>query len=95
MAAKAIKHNTTPKNFFIIFCRKSLHLNRTFYFSTPFLDRHKHTHIMSFISAREHGSKPGSAGVLSSTQANVDRKERMRQLALETIDLNKVSDICP
>src|SRR5690242_2057566 len=34
-------------------------------------------------------SKPGSGGVMSATNANVDRRERLRQLALETIDLAK------
>ena len=35
------------------------------------------------------GSKPGSGGVQSSEQAAVDRRERLRKLALESIDLNK------
>eukprot|EP01104_Vermistella_antarctica_P004444 TRINITY_DN14899_c0_g1_i1.p1 TRINITY_DN14899_c0_g1~~TRINITY_DN14899_c0_g1_i1.p1 ORF type:complete len:226 (+),score=49.35 TRINITY_DN14899_c0_g1_i1:40-717(+) len=35
------------------------------------------------------GSKPGSAGVASATQENVNRRERLRQLALETHDLDK------
>eukprot|EP00953_Heterococcus_sp_UTEX-ZZ885_P001890 1530-Heterococcus_DN1.PRE.4 len=35
------------------------------------------------------GSKFGGGGVMSETQANVDRRERLRKLALETIDLNK------
>lgn len=35
------------------------------------------------------GSKPGSGGVMSSEQANIDRRERLRKLALETVDLNK------
>jgi len=43
---------------------------------------------MSFLQT-ERGSKPGSAAPASSTQANVDRRERLRQLALETIDLAK------
>eukprot|EP00474_Spongospora_subterranea_P009507 CRZ09965.1 hypothetical protein [Spongospora subterranea] len=34
-------------------------------------------------------SKPGSGGVMSATNANVDRRERLRQLAMETIDLKK------
>lgn len=34
-------------------------------------------------------SKPGSAGVASSDNANIDRRERLRKLALETIDLAK------
>eukprot|EP01123_Difflugia_compressa_P001704 TRINITY_DN1210_c0_g1_i2.p1 TRINITY_DN1210_c0_g1~~TRINITY_DN1210_c0_g1_i2.p1 ORF type:complete len:317 (-),score=96.63 TRINITY_DN1210_c0_g1_i2:23-973(-) len=38
---------------------------------------------------REHGSKPGSGGVASSSITNADRRERLRQLALETIDLAK------
>lgn len=43
---------------------------------------------MSFLDAREHGSKPGS-GFISSGQEYVDRRERLRRLALETIDLDK------
>lgn len=35
------------------------------------------------------GSKPGSGGVQSSTNEYVDRRERLRQLALATIDLAK------
>lgn len=35
------------------------------------------------------GSKFGGGGVQSESQANVDRRERLRKLALETIDLNK------
>jgi len=38
---------------------------------------------------RDFGSKPGGAGVMSNTNANVDRRERLRQLALETMDLSK------
>lgn len=34
-------------------------------------------------------SKPGSAGVASADNANIDRRERLRKLALETIDLAK------
>jgi splicing factor 3A subunit 2 len=34
-------------------------------------------------------SKPGSGGVASSQHAAIDRRERLRQLALETIDLAK------
>jgi len=37
----------------------------------------------------DFGSKPGSAGVASGSQSNVDRRERLRRLALETIDLSK------
>lgn len=35
------------------------------------------------------GGKTGSGGVASWSDANRDRRERLRQLALETIDLNK------
>ena len=35
------------------------------------------------------GGKTGGGGVLSSSQQGIERKERLRQLALETIDLNK------
>ncbi|CAM9247011.1 unnamed protein product [Phaeothamnion confervicola] len=35
------------------------------------------------------GSKFGGGGVMSESQANADRRERLRKLALETIDLNK------
>ncbi|KAI9592535.1 hypothetical protein BDF19DRAFT_451480 [Syncephalis fuscata] len=35
------------------------------------------------------GSKPGSAGVAGGSESNVDRRERLRRLALETIDLAK------
>ncbi|PRP89585.1 hypothetical protein PROFUN_00849 [Planoprotostelium fungivorum] len=34
-------------------------------------------------------SKPGSAGISNSQHDNIDRRERLRQLALETIDLSK------
>lgn len=35
------------------------------------------------------GSKFGGGGVMSETQANADRRERLRKLALETVDLSK------
>ena len=44
---------------------------------------------MSFLDAREHGAKPGSGGVASTQQEGIDRRERLRRLALETIDLSK------
>ena len=44
---------------------------------------------MSFMDAREHGSKVGSAGVASAQNSAIDRRERLRRLALETIDLAK------
>ena len=37
------------------------------------------------------GGKTGSGGVASASESNRDRRERLRQLALETIDLNKVN----
>lgn len=39
---------------------------------------------------REHGSKIGSGGVNSEVASKIDKRERLRQLALETIDLEKV-----
>jgi len=36
------------------------------------------------------GGKTGGGGVASFSESNRDRRERLRQLALETIDLNKV-----
>ena len=36
------------------------------------------------------GAKTGGGGVASFSESNRDRRERLRQLALETIDLNKV-----
>ena len=39
------------------------------------------------------GGKTGSGGVASWSESNRDRRERLRQLALETIDLNKVKII--
>jgi splicing factor 3A subunit 2 len=44
--------------------------------------------ILTLLQNRA-GSKPGSAGVASAEQTNVDRRERLRKLALETIDLAK------
>lgn len=38
---------------------------------------------------REWGSKPGTGGAASSQNEAVDRRERLRRLALETIDLAK------
>jgi len=37
----------------------------------------------------EHGGKAGTSGVASSSSAAVDRRERLRKLALETFDLDK------
>jgi splicing factor 3A subunit 2 len=41
------------------------------------------------LMSKDWGSKPGSAGVMSDAQANIDRRERLRQLAMETVDLAK------
>lgn len=38
---------------------------------------------------RDFGSKPGSGGVASGQQQNIDRRERLRQLALQTLDISK------
>jgi hypothetical protein len=38
---------------------------------------------------REWGSKPGSGGSASAQNEAIDRRERLRRLALETIDLAK------
>ena len=35
------------------------------------------------------GSKTGSGKLSSESQANVERRERLRKLAMETVDLNK------
>ena len=35
------------------------------------------------------GSKKGGGGVASESHANADRRERLRKLALDTIDLSK------
>jgi len=39
------------------------------------------------------GGKTGGGGVASSSESNRDRKERLRKLALETIDLAKVDSV--
>ena len=38
---------------------------------------------------RDFGSKPGSGGAASAQNEAIDRRERLRRLALETIDLAK------
>ncbi len=43
---------------------------------------------MSFGS-NERGAKTGGGGVASEAQMSIDRRERLKQLALETIDLAK------
>ncbi|MEW5302282.1 MAG: hypothetical protein WDW38_000301 [Sanguina aurantia] len=42
---------------------------------------------MSFMDARDFGAKPGSGGVASSQSEAIMRRERLRKLALETINL--------
>ena len=44
---------------------------------------------MSFMDARDAGSKVGSGGVASAQASAIDRRERLRRLALETFDLAK------
>lgn len=41
------------------------------------------------MADRDFGSKPGSAGVASAQQSALDRKERLRQLAMSTLDISK------
>jgi hypothetical protein len=41
------------------------------------------------------GSKFGGGGVAGASETNVDRRERLRKLALETIDLAKVRSTIP
>ena len=40
-------------------------------------------------ASAERGGRTGSGGVASSADINADRRERMRQIAEETIDLSK------
>ena len=44
---------------------------------------------MSFMDGRDYGSKPGSGGGAGSGAEAASRRERLRKLALETIDLAK------
>ena len=41
---------------------------------------------------RDWGAKSGAGGVASGQSSNIDRRERLRQLALETIDITKVNN---
>ena len=43
---------------------------------------------MSYMD-RDWGAKPGGGGVASDIQSRAGRRERLRKLALETVDLNK------
>lgn len=46
-------------------------------------------HIGKMDFQHRVGGKTGSGGVASESEANRDRRERLRQLALDTIDLEK------
>jgi hypothetical protein len=50
------------------------------------------THI-NLNSQNRVGSKFGGGGVAGASETNVDRRERLRKLALETIDLAKVREL--
>lgn len=39
---------------------------------------------------RDWGAKAGGGGVASGQNSNVDRRERLRQLAMDTMDITKV-----
>ncbi len=39
--------------------------------------------------SKDYGSKAGSGGVASASEANVQRRERLRQLALDTVDISQ------
>ena len=39
--------------------------------------------------SKDWGSKAGSGGVATASEANVQRRERLRQLALDTIDVSQ------
>ena len=39
------------------------------------------------------GSKTGGGGVAGWSESNRDRKKRLKKLAMETIDINKVNEI--
>lgn len=49
----------------------------------------KHGLLGGIDFQHREGSKVGSGGVLSESQAAIERKERLRRLALETIDITK------
>ena len=46
--------------------------------------------LYSQVAQNRVGSKFGGGGVAGASETNVDRRERLRKLALETIDLAKV-----
>ena len=39
--------------------------------------------------SKDYGSKPGSGGISSASNANIQRRDRLRSLALDNIDLSK------
>ena len=45
---------------------------------------------LTFVNQNRVGSKFGGGGVAGASESNIDRRERLRKLALETIDLAKV-----
>lgn len=47
----------------------------------------------STMAQNRVGSKFGGGGVAGASESNVDRRERLRKLALETIDLAKVCSL--
>jgi hypothetical protein len=56
------------------------------------------TRLLTFPSDfADYQNRAGNkgAGVAGSSEANVDRRERLRKLALDTIDINKVSRCSP
>lgn len=54
------------------------------------LSLHVHVNVVGGIDFQNRvGSKIGSGGQLSESQAAMERKERLRKLALETIDISK------
>lgn len=47
------------------------------------------------FGTNERGAKTGTGGPASASQINQDRRERLRKLAMETVDLAKVTfQIC-
>jgi hypothetical protein len=73
----------------------SRHLNRTeslygLSSSCLVLDKLEHAGP-TFALQNRVGSKFGGGGVAGASESNVDRRERLRKLALETIDLAKAS----
>jgi hypothetical protein len=48
-----------------------------------------HINVLNMDCQNRAGSKFGGGGVASSSAPNADRQERLRKLALETIDLDK------